>query len=362
MSGTGPEQATSPGPKHCEGQAFDEPSPLVRNLAKVPLTVDQRRLVRENLGLVAVHLRRHVSNLAAPRRDREWEDLFQEGCLGLVDAAQRFRPERGIPFASFAFPRIHNAVSKALQSKFQMIYIPPQRAASRASAGAGGSSASGVQVPKMHDLSAELSVRLTAPCRPSSERSLQDTVGQRLRDKYERAVRAAGKWAASKASPRGDRRKLVQILIEERLLIPQDEAKRALRQVARDTHSSYARVAQCEKQLHGMIGQALNADPEFRALWTLARSSPTGADIAIDPEVERDLLVTGCNEFIQRYWRADPAERARMLHAVLRLSRANIEGIIRGWFSRLSNRVREELLESTADLQDSPPDPERAPA
>ena len=96
-------------------------------LKREPLTDQQRRIVNENIGLVAVHLRRYVTNLSQPRRDREWEDLFQEGCLGLIDAATRFRAERGIPFVAFALPRIHNAVSKALQAKFSTVRIPAMR-------------------------------------------------------------------------------------------------------------------------------------------------------------------------------------------------------------------------------------------
>src|SRR3990172_4876630 len=91
------------------------------------LTDEQRRLVRDNVGLVAVHLRRNVANLIHPKREREWEDLFQEGCLGLIRAATAFRAERGIPFAAFALPRIHNAVSRALVTKFSTIYVPPRR-------------------------------------------------------------------------------------------------------------------------------------------------------------------------------------------------------------------------------------------
>src|SRR3990172_3464145 len=91
------------------------------------LTDEQRRLVRDNVGLVAVHLRRNVANLIHPKREREWEDLFQEGCLGLIRAATAFRAERGIPFAAFALPRIHNAVSRAILTKFSTIYVPPRR-------------------------------------------------------------------------------------------------------------------------------------------------------------------------------------------------------------------------------------------
>jgi len=50
--------------------------------ARPRLPRTQQELVRRNVGLVAVHLKRHVGDLAVPRRDREYEDLFQEGCLG----------------------------------------------------------------------------------------------------------------------------------------------------------------------------------------------------------------------------------------------------------------------------------------
>lgn len=56
----------------------------------------QRCLVRDNMGLVAVHLRRNVVNLH-PKWEREWDELFQEGYLGLIRAATAFRAERGDP-------------------------------------------------------------------------------------------------------------------------------------------------------------------------------------------------------------------------------------------------------------------------
>lgn len=108
---------------------------------RVPLTDEQQRLVRENIGLVSVHLRRYVGNLAFPRRDREWDDLFQEGCLGLIQAAVAFRQERGIPFAAFALARIHNAVSRALHCKFSTVHVPPQRNDARSGRPAGRGSA-----------------------------------------------------------------------------------------------------------------------------------------------------------------------------------------------------------------------------
>ncbi len=80
-------------------------------------------MVTENIGLVMYHLRRHVPNLGTPQRDREWEDLVQEGCMGLIRAAALYRHERGIPFVAFALRRIQKEVSRALHSKFCLISI-----------------------------------------------------------------------------------------------------------------------------------------------------------------------------------------------------------------------------------------------
>ena len=41
------------------------------------------------------------------------DDLFQEGCIGLVDAARTFDPARGVPFKAYARKRIRWAISKA---------------------------------------------------------------------------------------------------------------------------------------------------------------------------------------------------------------------------------------------------------
>jgi RNA polymerase sigma-32 factor len=55
------------------------------------------RLVRANLRLVLT-----IANEYAGPGRREHLDLIQEGCLGLMEAAERFDPERGVRFISYA--------------------------------------------------------------------------------------------------------------------------------------------------------------------------------------------------------------------------------------------------------------------
>lgn len=74
---------------------------------------ERRTLIEENLPLVrhvvfqvAVHFPRHV--------DRE--ELATAGSLGLVEAARRFDPERGVPFDRFAARRIRGAILDAVRA------------------------------------------------------------------------------------------------------------------------------------------------------------------------------------------------------------------------------------------------------
>lgn len=56
--------------------------------------------IAENLGLVHTCARRFAG------RGVEYDDLFQAGCMGLVKAAGRFEPERGLCFSTYAVPVI----------------------------------------------------------------------------------------------------------------------------------------------------------------------------------------------------------------------------------------------------------------
>jgi RNA polymerase sigma factor FliA len=79
----------------------------------VEAPTDRARLVEENLAVVrhvvlqvAGHFPRHV--------DRQ--ELARAGALGLVEAAQRFDPSRGVPFDRFAARRIRGAILDAVRA------------------------------------------------------------------------------------------------------------------------------------------------------------------------------------------------------------------------------------------------------
>lgn len=324
-----------------------------------PLTDEQARLVRENLGLVGVHLRRNVANLAEPRRDREWEDLFQEGCLGLIRAAIRYQPDCGIPFPSYALPRIHQAVSRALRTRFRIVALPiedgkkpdDRKASPQQTELNEPIKRPPVRVRAWPENSEGLEFRLAERRRHDPHLSHQatvsqdvETVGDRVRGKFDRAARAAEKVVSGMYSRRGDRTQLAGVLLKERLTVPEESERRALRQIARDTSSSFGRVYQTDRLLVRFIRQRLEADPEFCALRDSLRSNP---DLPLQPlheHTERMLADFAAREFVTRFRRARRAERAQMLLDVVTLSESNVEEYLENRVSRMSPLDREKAL------------------
>lgn len=73
-------------------------------------------LIKNHLGLV--HL------VAKKYWGMPYEDLVQEGCIGLLVAIERFDPERGYRFSTYAIFWIRQSISRALQKNFGQIYLP----------------------------------------------------------------------------------------------------------------------------------------------------------------------------------------------------------------------------------------------
>ena len=60
----------------------------------------REKLVSFNLPLVHALCRRY------PRETVDYEDIFQEGCIGLLKALQKYDPEKGTKFSTYAVPFI----------------------------------------------------------------------------------------------------------------------------------------------------------------------------------------------------------------------------------------------------------------
>ncbi len=95
----------------CVGSTTSNPASLE--------SVHQR--VHEHFGEVELEARRVARRLGpAGRSGVSHEDLVSWGSLGLLEAARRFDPERGVPFARFARPRVRGAMFDGLRESHEM--------------------------------------------------------------------------------------------------------------------------------------------------------------------------------------------------------------------------------------------------
>ncbi|GJM26637.1 MAG: hypothetical protein DHS20C16_30520 [Phycisphaerae bacterium] len=280
------------------------------------LTDGQRRLVEENMGLVGLHIRRCVRNTAVGKSDRDYDDLFQEGCIGLIRSARKFDPDEDIPFAAFALPRIHTAVSAALIRDESLIRVPRKRKPARSNES--GQSQSPIaapkrETPKVYSLDIDPRLGEMVERRGAGE---SRTIGDRLREKYEQALDVATRIVTRRKATRTDRGELIERIIQQRLLVPEEDAKTALRQIARDTNSSYSRVLQCERRIQTAMRRALTGDLEFRQLQETARRSEIGPDQEIDPALEQLLKESAAESCWRRLTALKRPARKRFIRSI----------------------------------------------
>lgn len=76
-------------------------------------TVDTKRLVEEHLSLVQAIARKLKKTMCAAM---DVEDLIGYGSRGLLEAAERFDPQHGVTFTTFAYYRIRGAMLDGMRT------------------------------------------------------------------------------------------------------------------------------------------------------------------------------------------------------------------------------------------------------
>jgi RNA polymerase primary sigma factor len=83
----------------------------------------RQRFIRANLGLVGMISRQHAARSQLPEAD-----LFQEGCVGLITAVERFDYARGHQFSTYALFWIRAFVNAASAKLLGAMNLPTSRA------------------------------------------------------------------------------------------------------------------------------------------------------------------------------------------------------------------------------------------
>ncbi|TCO48858.1 RNA polymerase sigma factor SigF [Actinocrispum wychmicini] len=102
---------------------YDHLAPLFVELAALPQDSAERRELRERLVTehmpVAEHIARRFAHQGAPL-----EDLSQVAKIGLINAVDRFDPEHGADFMSFAVPTIMGEVRRHIRDTSWAVHVP----------------------------------------------------------------------------------------------------------------------------------------------------------------------------------------------------------------------------------------------
>ena len=89
------------------------PEAVAYSPAGAAAPADPEALLREHMPMIRHHAEQLMRRTPA---SVELEDLVQAGVVGLLDAASRFDPKKGVPFGAFASFRVRGAMTDFLRS------------------------------------------------------------------------------------------------------------------------------------------------------------------------------------------------------------------------------------------------------
>lgn len=346
----------------------DEVSPLgvgvavrsgarIRGRARRPLSGAQRELVAQHVGLVRLHLRRRVHLPQTATQGREAEDLYQEGCLGLMRAAITYDALRHGAFEPYALARIRRAVHDAIYEGFATVRVPVRtiarrKAAARRAQVTGNVDSRSAPWARREDLAAVTSIRRGNRCSASpadlhegavgSDADVE-TVGQHLRAKHRIALAAAVDRVARQCRRRGVR-PVLEAIATERLAIPSEDAQTALRAIGRRFNVSIGRTEAWQRGIEREVRDVLAADAEFAVLKRASLESEGGGDCTLDADLVAELTQARCHDLRCALAARDPLGRAQALLTLLGRAGKEPSEQAAAIFASLSCAVQREVL------------------
>jgi RNA polymerase primary sigma factor len=101
-------------------QSFEDNTWMIENFQKTNSVDLYTEIVNKNMGLVEKIANRYVNQ----RHKLEYEDLVSIGKLGLIKAIERFNPDMGYQFSTYATYWIRQKVTRAIMDEGYTIRIP----------------------------------------------------------------------------------------------------------------------------------------------------------------------------------------------------------------------------------------------
>lgn len=96
---------------------------LFLRLAELPVDSPERTYVRDTL----IELNLPLVRYAAARfrsRNEPMEDVVQVGTIGLINAIDRFDPDRGVQFPTFAMPTVVGEIKRYFRDNVRTVHVP----------------------------------------------------------------------------------------------------------------------------------------------------------------------------------------------------------------------------------------------
>jgi RNA polymerase primary sigma factor len=232
-------------------------------------------LVRGNLRFVVSYAKRFHSP------EVSFLDLINEGNIGLIQAARRFDPERGVKFITYAVWWVRQAISNALSEQWGAIRLPHKQATLHSRLGRikEALTRSLGREPTLEEIAAEAGLKAsdaeTLMGMTRSSESLSGVFGleedRTLEDTLEQTtVAAADEQLLRRSSVEQTRTLLESLPKKERAIlcrrfgIPEDgtEGERepmTLQEIGEELHLSRERVRQIEAQAIARIKRSLKS-------------------------------------------------------------------------------------------------------